>query len=65
MGGGAPPAPPAYQLSILCKENHKNMYKTYTKYIEIYESALPQHPSLISLVFWQCRDSMERSDIQK
>ena len=33
------------------------MYKTYTKYIRIYESALPQHPSLISLVFWQCRDS--------
>ena len=33
------------------------MYKTYTKYIKIYESALPQHPSLISLVFWQCRDS--------
>ena len=33
------------------------MNKAYTKYIKIYESALPQHPSLISFVFWQCRDS--------
>ena len=26
-------------------------------YVYEYESALPQHPGLISLVFWQCRDS--------
>ena len=57
--GGASGAPRLSTINFISK-NHKNVYKTYTKYIKIYESALPQHPSLISLVFWQCRDNTRR-----
>ena len=48
MGGGRLRRPPLINSQFYIK-NHKNMYKTYTKYIKIYESTTPQ-PHIIRLL---------------
>ena len=35
MSGGAPPAPPAYRLSILCPKKYKNTNKSMKQYTKM------------------------------